>query len=63
MSCQFTTSLHFLMVSLFPRLSSVFRALAAKLRDDKVSDRLETLGQTVTIINVLALPPERQKGI
>lgn len=61
MTDEFTTSLHFLMVSRFPRLSSAFRALAAKLREDMVSDRLEILGQMVTIINVFALPPEKQK--
>lgn len=44
-------------MSLFPRLNTAFRALEAKLSDDKVSNRLDAFGDTLTINNVLELPP------
>ena len=45
---ELTTSLHFLIVSWFPRLNVEFRALAEKLTDDNVSDKFEILGHTFT---------------
>ena len=54
---KLTISLHFFIVSLFPRLKTALRALEAKLRDDKVSDKFETSGHILTIIKVLELPP------
>ena len=45
------------MVSRFPRLSTAFRALAEKFKDDSVSDRFEAFGHRWTIINVFEFPP------
>lgn len=56
-SRKLTTSLHFLIVSRFPRLSTAFRALAEKLRDASVSDKFTELGHTLTIIKVFEFPP------
>jgi len=58
---ELTTSLHFLIVSWFPRLNVEFRALAEKLTDDNVSDKFEILGHTFTIIKVFELPPANIK--
>jgi len=55
---EHTTSLHFLIVSRFPRLKTEFRALAQKLRDSNVSDKFEEFGHTFTIIRVFELPPK-----
>lgn len=52
-----TISLHFLIVSRFPRLKIALRALAEKLSDDNVSDKFTASGQMLTIINVFELPP------
>lgn len=60
-SAELTTSLHFFIVSLFPRLSTAFRALAEKLRDDNVSDKFDRLGHTLTIIKVFVLPPTERR--
>lgn len=54
---RLTISFHFFIVSRFPRLNVALRALAEKLRDDRVSDILGLLGQMLTIINVIELPP------
>jgi len=54
---ELTMSFHFFIVSLFPRLKTALRALEEKLRDDKVSVKLETSGHILTIIKVLELPP------
>lgn len=40
-----------------PRLSTAFRALLEKFRDDNVSDKFFTLGLMLTIIKVFELPP------
>jgi len=58
---ELTTSLHFFIVSRFPRLKTEFRALAEKFRDINVSDKFETLGQTFTIVRVFELPPAHQR--
>jgi len=58
---ELTTSLHFLIVSRFPRLNTEFRALAEKLRDSNVSDKFEEFGHTFTIIRVFELPPKTSK--
>lgn len=58
---ELTTSLHFLIVSRFPRLNTEFRALEEKLRDSNVSDKFETFGHTFTIITVFELPPTNIK--
>jgi len=58
---ELTTSLHFLIVSRFPRLNIEFRALAEKLRDDNVLDKFETFGHTFTISRVFKLPPTHIK--
>lgn len=54
---ELTISLHFLIVSRLPRLSTALLALAEKLRDDNVSDKFEAFGQILTIITVFAFPP------
>lgn len=54
---EHTTSLHFFIVSLLPRLSVEFRALAAKLRDDTISAKFDLFGFTLTIIRDFELPP------
>lgn len=59
---RLTISLHFLIVSRFPRLSVAFLALAEKLREDNVSDKFEAFGQTLTIRRVFALSPAKIRG-
>lgn len=54
---KLTISLHFFIVSRFPRLRTAFRALAEKLSDDNVSDKFEAFGQTLRIIKVFEVPP------
>jgi hypothetical protein len=54
-----TTSLHFLIVSRFPRLSSAFLALEEKLSVDKVLDKFEALGLTCTTNKIFELLPAR----
>lgn len=58
---EHTTSLHFLIVSRFPRLKTELRALAEKLRDSNVSDKFEEFGHTFTIIRDFELPPKTWK--
>lgn len=58
---ELTTSLHFLIVSRFPRLNTEFRALVEKLRESNVSDKFEEFGHTFTIIRVFELPPKTLK--
>lgn len=54
---ELTISLHFFMVSRFPRPRTAFRALEEKLRDDSVSDKFAEFGTTLTIIRVFEFPP------
>lgn len=56
-----TTSLHFLMVSLFPRLSSAFLALAEKLRVDSVLGKFKAFGHKWAINNVFEPLPAASK--
>ena len=58
---ELTASLHFLIVSRFPRLNTEFRALAEKLSDSNDSDKFEEFGHTFTIIRVFELPPKTLK--
>lgn len=58
---RLTISLHFLIVSRFPRLSVAFLALAEKLREDNVSVKFEAFGQTLTIRSVFALSPAKRR--
>lgn len=57
---ELTISLHFLIVSRFPRLRTALRALAEKLRDDSVSDKFAAFGHTLTIIKVFELSPKEK---
>jgi hypothetical protein len=56
-----TTSLHFLIVSRFPRLSSAFLALEEKLSVDRVLDKFEALGLTCTTNKIFELLPAQMK--
>lgn len=58
MKDKFTTSLHFLIVSRFPRLISAFRARDTKFKVAIVSCKSELLGLTFAIRTALESPPE-----